>query len=110
MMLVATTEIYWVMLPCVFVTGAAMMLMLASGNTVIQHLVKNEMRGRVMSLFNFSLLGIVPFGSLLTGAIAQRIGVTSTLYLNGVICLAGSFVFLQHGAKMNRHISEMSDR
>jgi MFS family permease len=102
-----TTKMYLLMLPCVFITGAVMMLMLASGNTVIQHLVKNEMRGRVMSLFNFSLLGIVPFGSLLMGAVAQRVGITSALYLNGAICLIGSIFFLQHGKKINVHISGM---
>ncbi len=81
------------------------MLMLAAGNTVLQFLVKDEMRGRVMSLFNFSLLGIMPFGSLLTGAIAQRIGVGPAICLNGVVCLTGSVVFLRHGDRINTHVA-----
>jgi MFS family permease len=105
LILLAGTKSYVLMLPCIFMTGGGMMLMLASGNTVMQFLVKDEMRGRVMSFFNFSLLGIVPFGSLLMGAVAQRIGVVAALYVNGVICLIGSLFFLRHGNRFNIHIA-----
>jgi MFS family permease len=105
LILIANTKTYWLMLPCIFLTGGGMMLMLASGNTVMQYLVKDEMRGRVMSFFNFSLLGIAPFGSLFMGAVAQRIGITNSLYVNGVLCLIGSIVFLQHGTRINTHIA-----
>jgi MFS family permease len=105
LILLAGTQTYFFMLPCVFLTGVGMMLMLASGNTVIQYLVKNEMRGRVMSFFNFSLLGITPFGSLLLGVIAQRIGITPSLYVNGTVCLIGSIIFLRHGPKINQHVA-----
>ena len=104
LILLASADSYALMLPCIFMTGMGMMLMLASGNTVIQYLVKDEMRGRVMSFFNFSLLGIVPFGSLFMGVVAQRIGIASSLYLNGTFCLIGSVVFLRYGYKINRHI------
>lgn len=105
LILLANTKSYIFMLPCLFMTGGGMMLMLACGNTVMQFLVKDEMRGRVMSFFNFSLLGIVPFGSLLMGAIAQRIGVVPSIYVNGAVCLIGSIVFLQHGTTINTHIA-----
>ncbi len=107
---VADTRSYALMLPCVFMAGGGMMLMLACGNTIMQYLVKDEMRGRVMSFFNFSLLGIVPFGSLLMGAVAQRIGVVASIYVNGVICLVGSLVFLQHGTRINIHIASKNQK
>jgi MFS family permease len=106
--LLAGTDTYALMLPCIFVTGMGMMLILASGNTVIQFLVRDEMRGRVMSFFNFSLLGIMPFGSLLTGAIAQRIGITHALQATGAVCFIGSIVFLRHGTGINSHIASNS--
>ena len=105
LILLAGTKTYALLLPCIFMTGGGMMLMLACGNTVMQYLVKDDMRGRVMSFFNFSLLGIVPFGSLLMGAVAQRIGVVPSLYASGTICLIGSVIFLGHGTRINIHIA-----
>ncbi len=58
LLFLASTHTYLLMLPCVFLTGVGMMLMLASGNTVIQYLVKNEMRGRVMSFFTNQFISI----------------------------------------------------
>jgi MFS family permease len=94
------------MLACVFFTGLGIMLQASAGNTVIQTLVEDEKRGRVMSFFSFSILGIAPFGSLLIGAAAQKLGLESTLLLSGVLCVAGALVFMQKAKGINQRVSE----
>jgi MFS family permease len=73
--------------------GLGVILQVASGNTVLQTIIDDDKRGRVMSLYTMSFLGMVPFGSLLGGAIADRIGATNTLIIAGIACLCGSIFF-----------------
>jgi predicted MFS family arabinose efflux permease len=70
-----------------------MILHLASSNTVLQTMVEDDMRGRVMSLYATAFVGTVPFGSLIAGYLASRIGAAHTLMLGGACCLIGSFLF-----------------
>jgi len=76
-----------------FVAGFGMMIQIASSNTIIQTIVDEDKRGRVMSLFAMSFLGMMPFGSLLAGALAARIGVRITLLLGAACCVLGASVF-----------------
>lgn len=55
-------------------------------NSLIQTMVPNEFRGRVMSLYMLTFAGTMPFGSLLAGALSQSIGVSSTLFIFGLLC------------------------
>jgi MFS family permease len=73
--------------------GLGTILQIAAGNTVLQTIVDDDKRGRVMSLYTMSFLGITPFGSLLGGALANQIGVTKTLTLAGVVCILGAIGF-----------------
>ncbi len=73
--------------------GLGTILQIASGNTVLQTIIDDDKRGRVMSLYTMSFLGMVPFGSLLGGSIADRIGAPNTLIIAGVTCLLGSLFF-----------------
>jgi hypothetical protein len=66
---------------------------MASSNTIIQTVVEDRMRGRVMSFYMMAFLGTAPFGSLLAGALAGRIGAPATTALAGVCCLAGAAWF-----------------
>jgi MFS family permease len=75
------------------VTGVGFMLQMASSNTVIQTLVREDMRGRVMAFYAMSFMGMAPFGSLLAGAVASRIGAPHTVMAGGVICILGALVF-----------------
>lgn len=77
-----------------FFAGFGMMIQIASSNTIIQTIVDEDKRGRVMSLFAMSFLGMMPFGSLLAGAVAGRIGVRSTLLLGAAVCILGASLFL----------------
>jgi MFS family permease len=74
-------------------SGFALMLATASVNTVIQTLVSDEMRGRVMSLYAMAFIGVTPVGSLLGGALATRIGAPFTVALGGLGCLVLAVAF-----------------
>ena len=70
-----------------------MMVQMASCNTLIQTLVDDDKRGRVMSFYTISFTGLGPFGSLLVGALAARYGAATAVSINGLGCLAAAAVF-----------------
>ena len=73
--------------------GFSMLIQMSSSNTLIQTMVPDDLRGRVMSVYSMMFLGMAPFGALLAGAIANRIGSPLTVALGGAVCIAGSMVF-----------------
>lgn len=75
--------------------GLGTILQVAASNTVLQTIVEDDKRGRVMSFFSMSFLGVVPFGSLLGGALADRIGAPNTLMIDGIACILGSIFFIK---------------
>lgn len=77
----------------IVVTGFGMMLLMATSNTVIQSIVADDMRGRVMSFFTMAIMGTAPFGSLLAGSLAKEIGVPLTIALGGTMCILGALAF-----------------
>jgi MFS family permease len=83
----------WLSLPLLLVTGAGFMTQMASSNTIVQTIVDDDKRGRVMSFFMMAFLGTAPFGSLLAGSLAERYGAPRTLLLAGACCLAGAAWF-----------------
>jgi MFS family permease len=87
-----------------FITGLGMMIELAGSNTLLQTLVEDNKRGRVMSLYAMSFRGIAPFGSLLAGAAAGLIGASLTLVIGGTFCLIGSIYFLMNLPKLRKLI------
>jgi MFS family permease len=83
----------WLSLPAMFVLGASLILQSTSSNTVLQTIVEEDKRGRVMSFYSIAFIGMVTFGNLLAGSLANRIGAATTLTLGGVICIAGALFF-----------------
>lgn len=75
------------------VTGFGMMQQMAASNTILQTIAADDKRGRVMSFYTLSILGMNPIGSLLAGGVAARIGVPVTMIGAGAICLAGAAWF-----------------
>jgi MFS family permease len=75
------------------VTGAGFMVQLAASNTVIQTIVREEMRGRVMAFYTMAFMGTAPFGSLLAGGLAARVGAPHTILLGGGVCILGGVAF-----------------
>lgn len=70
--------------------GYAMMIQMASSNTLVQHMVPDHLRGRVMAVYSMMFMGMAPFGALLSGTLAERIGAPVTVALGGAVCIAGS--------------------
>jgi len=75
------------------VVGFEMMQGLAASNTVIQTLVPEDKRGRVMSYYTMAFVGMTPFGSLLAGGLAHRLGAPHTVMITGAFCVAGAMWF-----------------
>jgi dipeptide/tripeptide permease len=70
-----------------------MMLQMASSNTLLQSIVDDSMRGRVMSFYTMAFMGTVPFGSLLAGSSAKLIGAQNTVLIGGITCILGALIF-----------------
>jgi len=87
------SRVLWLSLACMVVTGFGFMTQLASSNTVLQTIVDDEKRGRVMSFYMMAFLGTAPFGSLIAGTLSSRIGAPHTLMLGGIGCVAGALWF-----------------
>ncbi len=77
------------------VTGGAMMIQMAASNTILQTIVDEDKRGRVMSFYAMAFFGMVPLGSLLAGILAHRIGAPNTILVGGVACVLGAGAFLR---------------
>lgn len=75
-------------------TGFGMMQQMAASNTILQTIVSDDMRGRVMSYYSMAFAGTAPFGSLAAGYIAERIGAPATLMIGGAACVVGAAWFL----------------
>ena len=80
-------------LPLLVVLGAGLIAAQASIQTLVQTLVDDDKRGRVMSLYTMAFLGMLPFGNLAAGAVARYAGVATAFTLNACLCLAGLLVF-----------------
>jgi MFS family permease len=83
----------WLALACLTIAGCGFMIQMAGSNTILQTIVDDDKRGRVMSLFVMAFIGTAPFGSLLAGSVSHVIGVPHTLLISGVSCMAGAFWF-----------------
>jgi MFS family permease len=92
----------YVSLPLMFITGFGMMQQMASSNTILQTIVPDERRGRVMSYYVMAFFGMAPFGSLLAGSLASRIGAPRTLLVGGICCLVAAFWFWSQLSEIRR--------
>lgn len=83
------------LLPLLFMilTGFGMMVSLASSNTLIQNIVDDSKRGRVMSFYTSSMMGVLPFGNLLMGKVVDSIGAPQTLLIGGGLAILAAAVF-----------------
>lgn len=89
----AASRQLWLSLLLLVVTGYSFMQQMASSNTILQTIADDEKRGRVMSFYSMAFQGVAPFGSLIAGAVAARIGAPHTLMIGGSICVAGAALF-----------------
>lgn len=94
----------WVSLLTMMFVGFGMMQQMAASNTILQTIVEDDKRGRVMSFYTLAILGVTPIGSLAAGAIAARIGTPVTLVIGGALCAAGGLWFWRELPELRRHI------
>jgi MFS family permease len=83
----------WASLVLMLFCGFGMMQQMAASNTIIQTIVDEDKRGRVMSFYTVAFVGMAPFGSLLAGAMAHAVGAPRTVMLSGACCIAGAIWF-----------------
>ena len=90
---VSFSHTLWISLLFMTVTGGGMMQQMAASNTILQTIVDDDKRGRVMSFYSMAFMGMTPFGSLIGGMIARRFGAPMALLAGGLTCLAGAAWF-----------------
>jgi MFS family permease len=93
LMLFALSRNFWLSAALLLPVGFCMMLQMASSNTLIQAMVPDSLRGRVMAVYSMMFMGMAPFGALLGGALADRIGAPFTVGLGAVAGLGGAVWF-----------------
>jgi MFS family permease len=107
LMALGISRTLWLSLPLMLITGFSMMQMMAASNTIMQTILEQDKRGRVMSFYSLSFMGILPFGSLISGALADRFGAPTTVIAGGALCIAVAIWFsiqLKHVRRIVRPI------
>ena len=84
---------FWLSAAVLVPVGFCMMLQMSASNTLIQSMVPDHLRGRVMSVYSMMFMGMAPFGALLGGALADRLGAPTTVVMGAVACLGGAAIF-----------------
>ena len=101
----AFSRLLWLSALLMVVAGIGLMVQIASCNTLLQTIVEDSKRGRVMAFFLMAYFGTMPFGSLAAGAVSTRIGAPYTLALGGVLCLAGAAWFAMMLSALDREMA-----
>jgi MFS family permease len=90
--------------------GFGVMVVTASTNTVLQTVVEEDKRGRVMSLYTMAFMGMAPVGALLSGALAQRVGAPATVAIGGVAMLGTAMWFARRLPELRREVHPIYHR
>jgi MFS family permease len=93
LMLFALSRSFWLSAIALVPVGASMIIVLASSNTLLQSMVPDGLRGRVMALYSMVFMGSAPAGALAAGLLADHIGAPAAVALGGAACIAGAAVF-----------------
>lgn len=94
----------WLSMLLLFVTGFGMMRQMAASNTILQTILQEEKRGRVMAFYSMALAGMTPFGSLLAGAVAAKIGAPSTVIVTGSLLIIAAALFARELPRLREFI------
>jgi MFS family permease len=93
LILFGLSHVLWLSLPLMVIVGFGLIQAAAVCNTIIQSLVPDDKRARVMGYYTMAFFGAAPFGSLMSGALAQHIGAPYTVMMTGAFCIAGAIWF-----------------
>jgi len=86
-------QYFWLATATLIPVGFCIMLQMAASNTLVQSMVPDRLRGRVMSVYSMMFMGMAPFGAFYAGALAQHIGAPLTVVIGAIACLCGSAAF-----------------
>jgi MFS family permease len=98
-----TRSLSWALILMIF-SGLGMMVQMSSSNTIVQTIVDDKIRGRVMSFYMLAFLGTTPIGSLFAGSVAQKINAPNTIILSGVLSLISVLVFIRYLTEIRQQI------
>jgi MFS family permease len=98
------SRVFWLSMLMVMIAGMGMMQGMAASNTVIQTIVSEDKRGRVMSYYTMAFVGMSPFGSLLAGSMAHAMGAPRTVMISGAVVLVGALWFFTRLPALRRTI------
>jgi MFS family permease len=98
------SRILWLSLLLLPFVGGGMMVEMAATNTIVQTIVEDEMRGRVMAFYAMAFLGTAPLGSLMAGLVASHIGPMRTIMIGGVACIIGGVIFAFRLPVLRAHV------
>jgi MFS family permease len=100
LMVFSTSRMLFFSLGLMLLTGIGQMILMASSNTLLQTVVDDDKRGRVMSFYTMAFMGATPVGSLIAGFLASRISAPWTVFIGGIICIVGAFLFARRLPKL----------
>jgi len=103
--LVPHVKIFWLAIPLLAITGFGILATSVSVNMIVQTIVDDDKRGRVMSLYTVSFMGVAPFGALMAGALADVIGVGATLTIAGTCCALGALALVSKHETIRSELS-----
>ena len=93
LLLFSLSRWFWISAALLVGTGFCMMLQMACTNTLLQSMVPDRLRGRVMALYSMMFMGMAPFGALFAGLVASRLGAPITVTVGGAVCILGAGLF-----------------
>jgi len=89
------SHIYFLSLVVLLFIGIGQMIQMAASNTILQTIVEDDKRGRIMSFYTMAFMGLTPVGSLLAGTLAGKIGAPWTVCAGGIACIVGAVLFFK---------------
>ncbi len=97
------SRLFWLSAVILVPVGFSMMIEMGSSNTLIQSMVPDHLRGRVMSVYTMMFMGMAPIGSLLAGAAADKLGAPLTVASGGAVCMVAAGLFSLHLPRIRVH-------
>lgn len=98
------SRVLWLSMVLLVATGMGFMVQMAVSNTIIQTIVDEDKRGRVMSFYTMAFMGTIPFGSLLAGTLADQIGSPETLLFGGIGCVVAAVWFARALPRLRKFV------
>jgi len=110
LMLMSASRLFALSLILMAATGFGILVISVSTNIILQTIVEDDKRGRVMSLYTAAFIGVMPFGGLLAGILADRIGATHTMLVCGVVCVLTALYMARRLPVLQQHMQPLYAR